>query len=420
MFAVLRQRNFALLWFGGLVSLLGDWMLIIALPLYVYDQTGSVLATGLLRIASFVPSVLLGSIAGVFVDRWDRRWTMVVSNLLRVPLLLLLLLVRSPEEIWIVYVVAALQSVIGQFFGPAENALLPRLVDQSKLVAANALNALNDNVARLLGPVAGGALLGLLGLPSVVVLDVAALLVAAILISFVVVPPLPVDTAEDTVAAEPEVHSGLWRAWLDGLRVVREQPMIAALFAVQGTAMLGQGIFNVLWVVFVREVLGGDALAFGYMATAQGVGGLLGGLAVSRVAKVLPAPLLLGLSVGTVGLLSLVSINAQSLPLSLALVAVVGLVGTGWIVSVQSLLQSSVEDRYAGRVFGAYGTTLALLQVTGMGVSSAAGDQLGAVALLNVAAGTFVGAGILAVVLLRARAAKSDQPKANTVQIHME
>ena len=78
MLATLRQRNFGLLWFGGLISLAGDWMLNIALPIYVYTLTGSALATGGMLIARLIPNLLLGSVAGVFVDRWDRRHTMII------------------------------------------------------------------------------------------------------------------------------------------------------------------------------------------------------------------------------------------------------------------------------------------------------------------------------------------------------
>src|SRR5712691_1616441 len=106
MFAVLGQRNFALLWVGQVVSLIGDWVLLIALPFYVYALTGSVLATGAMFIAETLPRLVLGSLAGVFVDRWYRRWTMIVADVLRALILLLLLLVRSNQWIWFIYVVA--------------------------------------------------------------------------------------------------------------------------------------------------------------------------------------------------------------------------------------------------------------------------------------------------------------------------
>ncbi|MEZ4618018.1 MAG: MFS transporter [Caldilineaceae bacterium] len=82
MFTLLRQRNFALLWWGGLVSLTGNRVLSIALPFYIYQQTGSTLATATMVLATSLPSMLFSSIAGVFVDRWERKRLMVVTNLL--------------------------------------------------------------------------------------------------------------------------------------------------------------------------------------------------------------------------------------------------------------------------------------------------------------------------------------------------
>src|SRR5262249_28234071 len=152
---------------GQLISTAGDWVLIIALPFYVFSLTGSTLATGFMFIVQTLPRVLLGSVAGVYVDRWDRRRTMIVADLLRGALLLAMLAVHSLDELWIVYIVAALQSIIAQFFIPAKNALIPRLVAPADLVDASALNSIGDNVARLTAPAIGGALLAWLGLSSV-------------------------------------------------------------------------------------------------------------------------------------------------------------------------------------------------------------------------------------------------------------
>src|ERR1017187_7584030 len=109
---MLRQRNFRLLFLGGLVSSLGDWFLFIALPFYVYTLTGSALATGGTFIAESLPSILFGSVAGVLVDRGDRRRTMIASDVLRAILLLGLLTVRSPETVWVVFAVSFAQSTI--------------------------------------------------------------------------------------------------------------------------------------------------------------------------------------------------------------------------------------------------------------------------------------------------------------------
>src|SRR5215217_13751 len=213
---VLRRRDFALLWVAGLVSLTGDWMLIVALPITVYQLTGSALATGGVLIANKLSALILGSVAGVFVDRWDRKRTMVVANLIRAPVLLLLVVVDSAERIWIVYLVAAVVSAVGQFFRPAENALLPRLVGEEHLVPANALNALNDNLSRLAGPALGGLVAAGLGLSGVVAVDAASYLVAAGLIAAIAASTRPDRALPPDAAAVTATGAVIWREWLAG------------------------------------------------------------------------------------------------------------------------------------------------------------------------------------------------------------
>ncbi len=159
MWATLRQRNFALLWVAGLVSYIGNWMLWIALPIAVYELTESAFAVGMMLVAGTLPSILLGSVAGVFVDRWDRKRTMVIANLLLAISILPLLLARSTDWLWLIFLVRFIQSTLSQFFTPAEGALLPLLVDKQYLVSANALNSLNNSLARLIGPAVGGAMI---------------------------------------------------------------------------------------------------------------------------------------------------------------------------------------------------------------------------------------------------------------------
>ena len=130
MLATLRQRDFSLLWFAGLISISGNWMLSIALPVAVYKLTGSTLAVGGMLLTSTLPGILFGSLAGVFVDRWERRRTLVIVNVLLALSILPLMLVRSVDSLWIVYLVSFVESTLSQFFTPAENAMLPLLSDR--------------------------------------------------------------------------------------------------------------------------------------------------------------------------------------------------------------------------------------------------------------------------------------------------
>src|SRR5579885_2460827 len=143
MLRLLRERNMALLWVGGLISLIGDWVLLTALPYYVYQLTSSLLATAAMTVTELVPSLLLSSVAGVFVDRWDRKTTMVIGNLLQACVVLLLLLIHSIAWLWIVYLGIFVQATVSNFVTPAEYALLPQLIAEDDLTTANSLFGLS-------------------------------------------------------------------------------------------------------------------------------------------------------------------------------------------------------------------------------------------------------------------------------------
>jgi predicted MFS family arabinose efflux permease len=385
-------------------------MLAIALPFYVYDVSGSTVATGLMFMSLIVPSILLGSVAGVFVDRWDRRRTMLTADILRAATLLPLLTVSSSESLWLVIVVAFSGSAVSQFFVPAENSLLPSLVSEEDLVAANSLNTLNNNIALLAGAPLGGLLLAWLGLPGVALVDAASLLVSALLIGLIRTPSVEKGQTE-TSTAPRAAWVRFWSEWLEGLRLVREERWITALFAVTGIVMLGNGIEVVLLVAFVRDVLQAGSAGYGWLFTAYAVGGLIGGVIIAQAGKALRAKHLLGLACLAWGLIFLVIINIPSFVLALALLLVMGVPGVGWRVGRQSLLQVGVPDRYRGRIFGALGATASLVLLTAEGIAAALGETLGVVLMLNVAAVLYTSAGVTALLMLPDRVPQSESAR---------
>ena len=397
MIRVLRQRNFALLWFAGLISMIGDWVLFIALPIHTYNLTHSSLATGLMFMVGTLPRIFVGSVAGVFVDRWDRQRTMVIADFSRMILLLLLLLVRSSESIWIVYVVAFLQSTISQFFDTAENALLPKLVDTSHLVSANALNALNNNLARLGGPALGGLLLGLFGFRNVVLVDSISFLISGILIALIApaASALIPEKRNEAAATRPK----LWEDWISGLHFIRQSSTVSLIFLVMGIAGIAEGLFNVMFVIFVSQNLGGGALEFGWLTSAQAIGGLLGGLVIGWIGHRIQPNRLTGL-LALNGVLILLLVISASLPWAIVLILLAGLPIVGYSVGVHTLLQGHVPDRLRGRVFGALGTSMAICILLGQGWASLMGDQLGTVPLLMIKGILDILAGLLAFALL--------------------
>jgi predicted MFS family arabinose efflux permease len=396
--ATLKQRDFALLWFGGLISMMGDWAMFAALPFYAYEQTGSAFASGAVLTALTLPGFLIGTVAGVFVDRWNRKRTMVVANLLQVLVMLPLLLVRPGESLWLVYVVAFVLASVSQFVAPAENALLPKLVGTDRLMVANSLNAFNDNLARIAGPAIGGLVIAFGGLGGVALLNAATFLLAAGLISLIRAPTTERETAERD-ATQGTLRS-VWREWSQGLRLVAGERHVAVLFVILGAAMLADSILSTLIAPFVGGVLGAPASLFGLLLTLRGVGGLIGGAFLGSVAMRVRPENVLVLSLITVGLVTLVFATVPLAPVSMACAVALGVPAVGWIVSQQTLLQKSVADEFLGRVFGAFAATTALMLFVGSLASGALGDVAGIVPLLIVSGVIYCAAALLALVLL--------------------
>jgi MFS family permease len=402
--ATLRQRNFALLWFAGLISYAGDWILIAALPVHIFERTGSTLAAGLIWIVYPLSGLLFGSIAGVFVDRWDRRLTMVGVNLLQAALLPFLLLGLRDDALWVLYVVAFAEGVLTNFMYPAEGALLPRLVGEDRLVTANALNSLNDNLARIAGPAIGGLLLANSGLAGAIVADAVSYLVSALLIALIAVPG-------GTRAAKPESEeavenaaagwSSVWRELVAGLSLIRADRMLQALILVVAISVLGDSFTTPVLVPYVLEVVSGGAAFFGLFLAVRGVSGLLGGVVIARLGQQIAPASLLGWSLVSVGTGFLVIANVPLIPVVLIVLLALGPAIVGWLSSQQTLLQTAVEDQYRGRLLGAVGTTTSLMGLFGIGVGSVLGEAIGIVPLFNLSALLYAAAGVLALILFR-------------------
>lgn len=391
MLTVLKQRNFALLWFGQLVSVLGDYFLYVSLPFVVYQQTGSALAAGGLFIVEIIPSLAFGSVAGVFVDRWDRRRTMLVADLLRAITLLPLLFVVREGWLWLVYPVMFLNGTISQFFYSARAAILPRIVADEDLASANGLINLGEEIGIALGSVAGGVLLAVVGLNALIMVDFTTYLLSALAIVLIAAPlgrAEPSDEMDDARETRP------WRKvfieWAAGMRLVRRDRLVATIFLITGVAAIGEGILLVLFVAFVGDVLGGGAEEFGWLNGARGIGTITAGLLVGALAARLSLPRLIVFSGLANGLLLFGFVNARALPFLLLFSALAGLTVVAFYIGQQTLLQQGVGDAYLGRVFGAYETLQGAVLLAGMALASLLAGPLGVEPLLNVAAALIV------------------------------
>jgi MFS family permease len=398
--ALLRRRDFGLLWAGGLISETGDWFLLVGLPVWVLQVTGSSLVTATVFLVGLLPSLVVGPLAGVLVDRWDRRRTLVAVSLAEAAFLLPLLTVDGRGDLWVVYLVMAVEASLGQLNDPARNALVPALVGRDDLVGANALIGLNGNLARLAGSPLGGILVELSGLPGLVIGDAISFLLGAALLSLVRPRPLSPPTG-------PASSPGVVGEWVEGLRVVARDRGLRWGLVVDGLAAVAQGIFTVLFVLFVARELGGDGADVGLLRGVQAIGGLVGGVLVVGLARRLEAGRLLGVSLLAFGLIDLAIWNGPVLTtatwLYLGLFAAAGIPGIAFLTGLTALVQERTDDAFLGRVFATYYGSFNGLTGVGMLLAGLLGDSVGVVAVLNGQAGLYLLAGLVAVATLGRR-----------------
>jgi predicted MFS family arabinose efflux permease len=422
--ALLRRRDFGLLWAGGLISETGDWFLLVGLPVWVLQVTGSSLVTATVFLVGLLPGLVVGPLAGVLVDRWDRRRTLVAVSLAQAAFLLPLLAVDGRDRLWIVYLVMAVEAALAQLNDPARNALVPSLVAKADLVGANALIGLNSNLARLVGSPLGGIMVEVAGLPGLVVADAASFLLGAALIALVR-SHAGTSRAGGADPAPDVVHSprpgprraGVVREWVDGLRVTLGDRGLRWGLVVNGLAGVAQGIFTVLFVLFVTRVLGGDGADVGLLRGVQAIGGLLGGVLVVGLASRLEAGRLLGVSLLVFAAIDLAIWNGPVLTtadwLYLGLFVAAGIPGVGVLTGLTSLVQERTAEAYLGRVFATYLGSFNGLMALGMLLAGLLGDTLGVVAVLNAQAGLGLLAGLIAVATLGRRVPRDRYPRAS-------
>ena len=283
MFQALRQRNIALLFGAQVISIAGDLVLFVALPFWIYQLTGSAMATGFMFAALTIPQLVFSPIAGVFVDRLDRKRLMILSDVLRAGLVACYLFVNTAEQVWLIYLIAFTESAVSQFFRPSLMAIVPTLVDgEQELTRANAALGASWAIGQLAGPALGGVLVAAFGPHAAALFDAGTYLFAAVLVFFV---DVPVRNAVVTKLTDARQAIGeITRELIQGIRVVFDRPVLRVLFASLAFLSLANGITNVLLVVIVRQLWNVGAQEFGWVISAQGIGGILGTLLVGAVA----------------------------------------------------------------------------------------------------------------------------------------
>ncbi len=361
---VLRDnRHFRRLYAANAISQLGDWFNIVALFSLLLELTGQGGTVAIALLTRFLPAFFAGPLAGVLADRISRRAIMVVSDIVRAGLVLCLLLVRRPEQVWIAYVVIIAHSITGAFFEPAQQATLPNLVSEEDYPLAATLENSLWAATLAVGSAVGGVVLAALGRDAAFVCDAASFVGSAALIL-----RLPSGHAKRADAQRIEVVEearapGTFIANLlfprdlrDGLRYLASHSGVRALLAVKAGFGLTLGGVLVLLAVFGEKVFpyaGGAGIAV--LFTARGVGSFAGPFAAFRLSGTDDRGLRRGIG-GAFALLAICYVIfavSPAIGFAAAALAVANAGGSILWTSGSTLLQRLVPDSVRGRVAAA-------------------------------------------------------------------
>lgn len=343
-FLQLRPKYRAL-WLAQVISLTGDWFNTIASVIIVNRYSASGLAVGGLFIARALPPFLLGPVAGVVADRFDRRKVLILSDVLRAGIVLCFLLVDRPERLWLLYVLTVLQFSVSTFFEPARAALVPALVENEELLKANTLASITWSAMLTLGGAIGGLTASLFGVRVSLIVDASSFLVSAILVLSI--------TGQFRSNAIHVLESG-WKNFVDGLKYVRKNLDVGLVTLVKALGQVGS--FDIISALYASRVFreGQEgATTLGLMFTAFGVGAVIGPLIANRLGDSSVTWLRRAILGGFVcmPLAWLIVGIAPSLPIALLGCILRGIGGSiNWTYS-DVLLQMSVPDHLLGRVF---------------------------------------------------------------------
>jgi MFS family permease len=382
--ALFKIRDYRLLWTGQAVSNFGDALTNLALLLTAQRLTGSTAAVATTAIAVALPTLLFGMVAGAYVDRWNRKRVMIVSDLFRTSFVLLFLLVSTPDMMWLLYSVAFIQAALGTFFSPAKSAFVPRIVPREQLLSANSVSQMTQIVFGLIGTAIAGLIAATMEtLALAYILDASTFIISLIAISLIRTDGAP----QRTDMAETHILRDIKQ----GIQTALGSRVLVGVLVGASILMLGIGAVNVLLVPFIIEDLAVSEAWFAAFEAAQVVPMVIAASLIAAMAARVKPTRLITISLGGLGIL-LATMALATAPLHMVII----LFCVGWMVtplqaSVSTLVQTEVDDEIRGRTGAALNTVLTGSQVASMALAGVAATALGTRAV-------FVIAGAIAVI----------------------
>ena len=350
--ALYRNRNFLLLWCGQFVSQMGDRIAAVALPWLVYRHTGSALGTGLVLALYTLPYVLLGTIAGVLVDRVNKRTLMMLTDAAR-GLLMLAVPLLAEVSLVAVYVLAFMVASLAVLFDPAKLAIVPEIVSAPRLLRANSLLSTAENVTEVVGYGFAGILLASVSTLTAFRIDALTYAGSAAALAFMAYHPAhhAIPSRARSVAQDAR----------DALLYLGNHRGLLANTLISVAAAAGAGATYPLIFLFAVRELDGGPKAFGYLEAALGLGFFIGSLALAGAARRVRkgTTMIVGLTLTGTGVVLMAL--TTSMWSAAAVLLLVGVVNASALIAIDTFVQEAVPERLRGRVWG---TRLTLTQGT--------------------------------------------------------
>jgi MFS family permease len=397
---LMAQRDFASLWWGQLISILGERLNFLALNGLLLEHTRafadlhqSSVLLGLLGTVMLLPVLLFAPFAGPWVDRWNLRRTLLVSDTLRALLVAVIPIgYAATHSVTSVFVIVFVLFTCNVFFLPAKSAMTPEIVAPEQLLAANTLLSVAGILATGLGALAGGWLVDHWGWTTVMWVNAATYLVSVGSLSLIRY------RARQRPAAGPARPPGYLREMLEGLMVVRRSRAVGLALIALGAVWVGGGFLQVAGIQHIQRaasVPGTERLSL--LMVAFAVGAALGTWWVNIVGRTLPRALVLGFGLlAAGGFLVAIAVSTRFAVFAIA-AFLIGLCAAPAFVLTETLLQEGTEISQRGRVFSLRDFTMRGLNQAAIWIAAVATPLLGTPAALLVASALIAGAGALAI-----------------------
>ncbi len=362
--AVFKKPDFVLMWLAQLVSTAGSALTDLAAGIYVYDQTGSAFLVGVTLMATAVPSLIVGLIAGVFVDRWDRRKVMIASNLLQAVIVATIPFLLG-IDITLLFVAILANAGVKMFFDPAYEALIPEIASDEELTAANSFLQIASFGSTAIGFAAAG-LLAAIDIRLAFWIDSLTFVFSALCIYFM-------KTRVKMEVPDEDVSVGLVVSNLTtGVRTIRDTPMLRSLFLLGAPVFFAFGLWNVLLLPMAITVLGGSEFEYGIQEGLTSIGFVLGSLFMAKYADRLQIGLWVFVGYMGMGIAGILYGLSPTILIGIVWVTVSGFFNSPSAVARQTLLQRHTPRELRGRVFSALFVMRDVIFLAGMAAAGLA------------------------------------------------